>query len=183
MLSNSGNLRFIISYSTPPDRMEGIPSFDPAASGSATTRQVPEDTLHYTIHLPRTEESDNNETSPTPEAFAILITTYVESLLPGGKKWLWHKDAWELAVVPEQDIQDRRRRFGEIVDKVTEGEGGDQSDEEDEVPTVSAGNPSVLPTGRRLEGRMRIGDAVDDEWLVVWLLTRVSLKWPKLVIS
>ena len=183
MLSNSGNLRFIISYSTPPDRMEGIPSFDPAASGSATTRQVPEDTLHYTIHLPRTKESDNNETSPTPEAFAILITTYVESLLPGGKKWLWHKDASELAVVPEQDIQDRRRRFGEIVDKVTEGEGGDQSDEEDGVPTVSAGNPTVLPTGRRLEGRMRIGDAVDDEWLVVWLLTRVSLKWPELVIS
>ncbi|KAJ9096360.1 hypothetical protein QFC21_005181 [Naganishia friedmannii] len=162
--------------------MEGIPSFDPAASGSATTRQVPEDTLHYTIYLPLADDS-NNAASPTPEAFAILITTYVESLLPGGKKWLWHKDAWELSVVPEQDIQDRRRRFGEIVDKVMEGEGGDQSDEEEDAPPESASSSHVLPSGRRLEGRMRIGDAVDDEWLVVWLLTRVSLKWPDLAIS
>ncbi|KAJ9119510.1 hypothetical protein QFC22_003218 [Naganishia vaughanmartiniae] len=163
--------------------MEGIPSFDPSSAGSATTRQVPEDTLHYTIHLPPKDDS-HNQTSPTPEAFAILITTYVESLLPGGKKWLWHKDSWELSVVPEQDIQDRRRRFGEIVDKVTQGEGADQSDEDDEgIPTISTATSSVLPRGRRLEGRMRIGDAVDDEWLVVWLLTRVSLKWPDLVIS
>jgi hypothetical protein len=34
-----------------------------------------------------------------------------------------------------------------------------------------------------LEGRMRVGDAVDDEWLVVWLLREVSRKWPELVIS
>lgn len=162
--------------------MEGIPSFDPAASGSATTRQVPEDTLHYTVHIPHGDEP-KDQTSSTPEAFATLITTYVESLLPDGKKWLWHKDSWELSVVPEQDIQDRRRRFGEIVDKVTEGEGGDQSDEEEDIPTVSGSTSTSSPIGRRLEGRMRIGDAVDDEWLVVWLLTRVSLKWPDLVIS
>jgi hypothetical protein len=36
---------------------------------------------------------------------------------------------------------------------------------------------------RKLEGRMRVGDAVDDEWLVVWLLREVSKKWPELVIS
>ncbi|CAK9779392.1 hypothetical protein CC85DRAFT_288640 [Cutaneotrichosporon oleaginosum] len=35
----------------------------------------------------------------------------------------------------------------------------------------------------RLEGRMRVGDAVDDEWLVVWLLREVSRKWPDLVTS
>jgi hypothetical protein len=36
--------------------------------------------------------------------------------------------------------------------------------------------------GGKLEGRMRVGDAVDDEWLVVWLLREVSRKWPDLVI-
>lgn len=36
---------------------------------------------------------------------------------------------------------------------------------------------------RKLEGRMRVGDAVDDEWLVVWLLREVSRKWPEVVIS
>jgi hypothetical protein len=36
--------------------------------------------------------------------------------------------------------------------------------------------------GRKLEGRMRVGDAVDDEWLVVWLLREVSRQWPELVI-
>jgi hypothetical protein len=33
-----------------------------------------------------------------------------------------------------------------------------------------------------LEGRMRVGDAVDDEWLVVWQLIEVSKRWPELVI-
>jgi hypothetical protein len=28
-----------------------------------------------------------------------------------------------------------------------------------------------------LEGRMRVGDSVDDEWCVVWLLKDVSAKW------
>ncbi|KAJ9104213.1 hypothetical protein QFC19_004030 [Naganishia cerealis] len=162
--------------------MEGIPSFDPSASGNTTTRQVPEDTLHYIIHLPATGES-SGQPSPNPESLAILITTYVESLLPGGSQWLWHKDSWELRVVPEKDIQDRRRRFGEIVDKVTMGEEGEHSDEEDLALAPSADNLKSHAQGRRLEGRMRIGDAVDDEWLVVWLLTRVSLKWPDLVIS
>ena len=28
-----------------------------------------------------------------------------------------------------------------------------------------------------LQGRMRVGDSVDDEWCVVWLLREVSKKW------
>lgn len=33
-----------------------------------------------------------------------------------------------------------------------------------------------------LAGTMRVGDAVDDEWLVVWLLRGVSEKWRDAVI-
>ena len=28
-----------------------------------------------------------------------------------------------------------------------------------------------------LEGRMRVGDCVNDEWCVVWLLKEISMKW------
>lgn len=28
-----------------------------------------------------------------------------------------------------------------------------------------------------LEGRMRVGDCVDDEWCVVWLFKEISAKW------
>lgn len=28
-----------------------------------------------------------------------------------------------------------------------------------------------------LEGKMRVGDCVDDEWCVVWLLREISAKW------
>lgn len=35
---------------------------------------------------------------------------------------------------------------------------------------------------RLLEGTMRVGDAIDDEWLVVWLLREVSKRWTDLVI-
>lgn len=37
--------------------------------------------------------------------------------------------------------------------------------------------------GGRLGGRMRVGDAVDDEWLVVYLLREVSKRWPELIIG
>ena len=30
---------------------------------------------------------------------------------------------------------------------------------------------------RFLEGFMRVGDSVDDEWCVVWLLREISTKW------
>lgn len=41
----------------------------------------------------------------------------------------------------------------------------------------------AVSSEQRLEGRMRVGDAVDDEWLVVWLLREVSRTWPELVVS
>jgi hypothetical protein len=28
-----------------------------------------------------------------------------------------------------------------------------------------------------LEGHMRVGDSVDDEWCVIWLLREISAKW------
>jgi len=34
-----------------------------------------------------------------------------------------------------------------------------------------------------LEGRMRVGDAVDDEWCVVWLLREISKQWDVVVRS
>ncbi|WWC58275.1 uncharacterized protein I303_100813 [Kwoniella dejecticola CBS 10117] len=38
-------------------------------------------------------------------------------------------------------------------------------------------------TGNKLEGTMRVGDAVDDEWLVVWLLKKISEKRKDIVIG
>src|ERR1700761_9694543 len=32
-----------------------------------------------------------------------------------------------------------------------------------------------------LEGTMRVGDSIDDEWLVVWLLKKVSFDWDLLI--
>lgn len=32
-------------------------------------------------------------------------------------------------------------------------------------------------SGWFLEGRVRVGDSIDDEWCVVWLLRQVSEKW------
>ena len=86
---------------------------------------IPEDTLHYTLHLPPGED---------PTSLAVLITEYVYSLLT--QPWLWNKDTWELRTVSDSS---------------------------------------------KLEGRMRVGDSVDDEWCVVWLLREVSKKWPEII--
>lgn len=32
-------------------------------------------------------------------------------------------------------------------------------------------------SGWFLEGRMRVGDSIDDEWCLVWLLREISEKW------
>ena len=48
---------------------------------------------------------------------------------------------------------------------------------------LDSGDPGPSTTrSSRLEGRMRVGDAVDDEWCAVWLLQEVSREWPELVI-
>ena len=95
---------------------------------------IPEDTLHYTLHLPA--NGNKEDTS----ALALLITEYVESLLI--QPWLWNRDSWELKVISQAGDLDGR-----------------------------------------LEGRMRVGDAVDDEWLVVYLLRQVSRRWPDVIIG
>ncbi len=95
---------------------------------------IAEDTLQYAIHPPVT--GSQGEAQVDPSALALLLTQYVESILP--QPWLWNKDTFELKVVAASS---------------------------------------------HLEGRMRVGDAVDDEWLVVYLLREISIKYPDLVIS
>jgi hypothetical protein len=158
-------------------------AFEPFASTSTNTQPqafpsstISEDTLHYIIHLPPNPET-------TAEGYAALITARVRSLLAAHSpfnngEWLWHKDAWELKVVRAGDLQDRRFEKGNEVSKVRfEDDSHDESGER-KGAVGSAGS-----LGRKLEGRMRIGDSVDDEWLVVWLLRQVSEEWPEVMIS
>jgi len=158
-------------------------NLEPFASTSTNTQPqafpsstISEDTLHYIVHLPP-------NTKTTPEGYAALITARVGSLLAAHSpfhngEWLWHKDAWELKVVRAGDLQDRRFEKGNEVPKVRfEDDDRDESGER----KGTAGSAGSL--GRKLEGRMRIGDSVDDEWLVVWLLRQVSEEWPEVMIS
>lgn len=52
-----------------------------------------------------------------------------------------------------------------------------------ELNAVDSGFPSEIETpvatksSWMLEGRMRVGDCVDDEWCVVWMLREVSKSW------
>lgn len=90
---------------------------------------ISEDTLQYKLYPP-TDEADRASVT----SLAARITTFVDSLIPNH---IWHRDAFELKVVVDQDVKDRWM----------------------------------------LEGFMRVGDSVDDEWCVVWLLREVSKEW------
>lgn len=130
-----------------------FPSLD-KTPGAFPLPSVAEDTLDYAIHLPVASTSSSASLPSDPAAAATLITSHVESLLP--TPWLWNKDGWELK--PAASSID-----GAGSASTSKGKGRD--------------------TGAvKLEGRMRVGDSVDDEWLVVWLLREVSRKWPQLVI-
>ncbi|KAG6829290.1 hypothetical protein H0H92_005044 [Tricholoma furcatifolium] len=91
---------------------------------------IAEDTLHYTLYLPKDLSDKASATT-----FAACITTYVETIL---SDFIWHRDAFELKVVEDPDPDN---------------------------------------TAWILDGRMRVGDCVDDEWCSVWLLRQVSAKW------
>ncbi|KAK0198551.1 SGT1 protein-domain-containing protein [Armillaria mellea] len=90
---------------------------------------ISEDTLQYALYPPQSLSD-----KPSVTTFAACMHTYVDSLLPD---FIWHRDAFELKVVPNPDFD------GQWM----------------------------------LEGRMRVGDSVDDEWCTVWLLKEISNKW------
>lgn len=91
---------------------------------------ISEDTLQYILYLP-SEQSDRVSAT----TLAALLTEHVHSLLSGH---LWHRDAFELKVVPDPE-----------------------------------GNADVWI----LEGHIRVGDCIDDEWCAVWLLRELTKKW------
>ena len=161
--------------------MHSLPSLD--ATSQPAPRHIPEDTLHYTLHLP-----PGTTTAAPAASRATLITAHVHSLLSHGERWQWHKDGWQLYVRRTQDPQDRRKRFGVVVERPPLHDADSEEEDEDEDDTHAGNEEGATSEPREqgwatLEGRMRIGDAVDDEWLVVWLLRSVSRRWPDVIIS
>lgn len=43
--------------------------------------------------------------------------------------------------------------------------------------------PSGVPGGFCLQGSTSVGESVEDEWWIVWLLQQISLKWTEAVIE
>lgn len=131
-----------------------FPSLD-RTPGAFPLPSISEDTLDYALHMLSSSSSD-------PYALTTLITQHVEGLLV--QPWLWNKDGWELKVARSSSSPSAQLSSG--------GQGSQRGGLEG-----SNGSEEAV-----LEGRMRVGDAVDDEWLVVWLLREVSKQWPELVI-
>lgn len=124
---------------------------------------ISEDTLVYSLYPitlePITESSHGQIARTTTDksnaiALAALIETKIKDLLssfpsPGEcRSFLWHKDSFELRIANDGI----------------------------ENPTTSQ-KSKVDEKGWYLEGRMRVGDSVDDEWCAVWLLKEISKNW------
>ncbi len=121
---------------------------------------IAEETLVYTVHLPPLSSGASSAKSValseiSSEACAALINDEVQRLLNAGLREGQSTWIWH------KDAWELR-----VASMSAAGAPGSSSD-----------------TRRTLEGRMRVGDSVDDEWLVVWLLREVSKKWPELIIS
>ncbi|KZP00895.1 hypothetical protein CALVIDRAFT_533227 [Calocera viscosa TUFC12733] len=83
-------------------------------------------------------------------ALAALILEHVRKLLP--QDFLWHRDAFELRLASHHSNGNAKGKGKAKEEEVKEGE-------------------------LWLEGTMRVGDSVDDEWAAVWLLWEVSALW------
>ena len=95
---------------------------------------------------------------PSPESsdrasvtsLALFIEEVANTLLPDH---IWHRDTFELKVTVNDSLLERN-----ITDKCGSASKTDEAE------------------GWMLEGRMRVGDSVDDEWCTVWLLREISSK-------
>lgn len=103
---------------------------------------ISEDTLEYNVFPP----PDDARSDVICAALGARIQAIVDELLP--KSFLWHRDAFELKVVPCLPY--------EI--SASAGSGARNSNEK----------------LWKLEGRMRVGDSVNDEWCVVWLWQEIT---------
>lgn len=85
---------------------------------------------------------------PSVMGLAAQIEELVRELLPDH---IWHRDSFEAKAVPD--------RLGNA--KTMLKYGGEEG----------------LGEVWMLEGRIRVGDCVDDEWCAVWLLREASRRW------
>lgn len=111
---------------------------------------ISEDTLVYSI-CPTFSASGKSEVT----ALAASIEAFVEATLPNH---IWHRDGFELKVVQD--------KFSSTI----------LANDRD-VPRDDSFNSHVDSGCWKLEGYMRVGDSVDDEWLAVWLLKEISARW------
>lgn len=109
---------------------------------------IAEDTLQYIIFPP----SASATSEAACAALGTQILDLIAQLLPSSVGFLWHRDGFEVRVV-ECGPHEILKHSGDADVSMEEGEKEKQW---------------------KLEGRMRVGDSVNDEWCVVWLLREVS---------
>lgn len=95
---------------------------------------IAEDTLQYIVY-PSLEDTSSEVLCA---ALGARIEVMIHELLP--KSFLWHRDAFELKVLPC------------LAHEIS-----------------SSASTSSHEKKWKLEGRMRVGDSINDEWCLVWL--------------
>ncbi|KIJ45573.1 hypothetical protein M422DRAFT_166272 [Sphaerobolus stellatus SS14] len=120
---------------------------------------IAEDTLSYSLALPPSFEAD---AKAEVAALATVISSFVSSTLAEATS--------SSSSSQEQGNGNGKAKFIWHRDafelKVQESKGKGKSKEK-------GGEGEAW----RLEGRMRVGDCVDDEWAVVWVLREASRRW------
>jgi hypothetical protein len=130
-----------------------------SSSAAYSSRSIPQDAVHYTFYLP----SSTSHSLPSAAALASQITHTIEhELLP--KEWIWHRDSFQLTT--NDSVRERKEASVAGRTKAAAGEKqGSDGEEEDWV----------------LRGVMRVGDSIEDEWVVVWLMKEITARFEGVV--
>ena len=114
---------------------------------------ISEDTVIYALYPPV-----GYDRSAVTSLLTLIYTFVQDELLPVNH--IWHRDSFDLRVIDDNPSGNARgvKKRG------------------------SSGSDSSGPD-LRMEGTMRVGDCVDDEWLVVWLLYRISERFDVVIRS
>ena len=88
-------------------------------------------------------------------------------------------DTLQYTLYPTQELSDKASvtTLAVVMQQYVESSLPDMQWHRDAFQLKVVPNPDAEGKGFVLEGTMRVGDCVDDEWCAVWILRELSAKW------
>lgn len=157
------------------------------------SRRVPDDTCNYTIHFSNVKSS-----RPELQATCLSIESFARKLSSGpqvgGGDYIWGAEEWGFKLEVKGRPAAKKGSEGKGDKKAGDGLERMDLDLSEENRFQEIADQDVGGTGNQeggnqegmeywLEGSTRVGESIEDEWWILYLLREVSNVWKDAIIG